>query len=70
MGDSGADSISANDGLSDTIDCGDNLHDVVTYDAALDEISNCEFQNPLAPRRRRRPKACFRGAAGSRGSQQ
>jgi hypothetical protein len=46
LGDGGEDSISANDGLSDTIDCGDNLHDVVYYDAELDEISNCEFQNP------------------------
>jgi hypothetical protein len=46
MGDGGNDSISANDGLFDTIDCGDGQEDVVRYDARLDEIENCEFQNP------------------------
>jgi Ca2+-binding RTX toxin-like protein len=45
MGGGGNDSISANDGLFDTIDCGDGL-DVVRYDTGLDEIENCEFQNP------------------------
>jgi hypothetical protein len=49
LGDGGEDSINANDELSDTIDCGDNLHDVVYYDAGLDESSNCEFQNPRGP---------------------
>jgi len=45
IGGGGNDSISANDGLFDSIDCGDGL-DVIRYDTGLDEIENCEFQNP------------------------
>jgi Ca2+-binding RTX toxin-like protein len=47
FGGGGADEIDAYDWHFDTIDCGDGLEDrVVSYDAGLDEIKNCEFQNP------------------------
>ena len=46
LGGHGADSISAWDAVPDTIDCGASNRDVVVYDAALDEISNCEFLEP------------------------
>ena|SRR3712207_5188127 len=47
FGGGGDDEIDAYDWHFDTIDCGDGLEDrVVSYDAGLDEIKNCEFQNP------------------------
>ena len=45
--DGGRDHIFAQDGFFDTIDCGGNV-DTVRFDVGLDEITNCEIQNPTS----------------------
>jgi Ca2+-binding RTX toxin-like protein len=46
-GGGGRDHIFAQDGFFDTIDCGANV-DTVRFDVTLDEITNCEIQNPTS----------------------
>jgi Ca2+-binding RTX toxin-like protein len=45
LADGGKDFIFALDGFKDTIDCGDNV-DTVYFDEGLDEVANCEIENP------------------------
>ena len=51
LGQSGNDTIYANDGNRDLIDCGENRRDkdTVYYDEELDTIINCEVKNPTTP---------------------
>jgi Ca2+-binding RTX toxin-like protein len=44
-GDGGRDLVSAEDGVKDTIDCGDNV-DTAFVDEGLDVVTNCENVNP------------------------
>jgi hypothetical protein len=48
LGGGGDDVIRAADGFRDVIDCGAG-RDRVTFDADLDEITNCERRTPVAP---------------------
>jgi Ca2+-binding RTX toxin-like protein len=45
LADGGPDFVFALDGFTDTIDCGDNV-DTVYFDEGLDEVVNCEIENP------------------------
>lgn len=47
-GESGNDTIYAQDGNVDIIDCGENKKDkdTVYYDVGIDTVTNCEVENP------------------------
>jgi hypothetical protein len=45
IGGDGNDTIVSDDGFWDVVDCGPS-NDTVTFDVDLDEISNCEIENP------------------------
>ena len=48
FGGNGNDTIEANDGNKDIIDCGENRgdKDTVFFDVGIDTIKNCEERNP------------------------
>jgi Ca2+-binding RTX toxin-like protein len=45
-GESGNDTIDAEDGNVDYIDCGEGRKDTVYYDVGIDTVTNCEALNP------------------------